>query len=206
MPIVKTTKINEKSAYAIWKITESVEELKVLTNTKNIQLPDISSANKIKQTEWMASRFLLVSLLEKIGYTYSGMYKDQYDKPHLKNLNVQISLSHSFPLVAAIIHLEKAVGIDIEKPRDKLRNIAHKFLSKEEQRICGDDLDLLCIHWCAKEALYKLYGKKKLTFKENLLVRMTGNELYGKIIVNDLSKEYKLQVQKILGSFLVLTK
>lgn len=210
MPIVKTAKINEKSTYAIWETTEDIDELRSLAKeTKNIELPDDNISNEAKKIEWMAGRLLLASLVKEAGHEYLGIYKDEYGKPHLQNLNHQISLSHSFPLVTAIIHQDKAVGIDVEQPKEKLRNIAHKFLSEEEQEKCGTNLELLCTFWCAKEALYKLYGKKKLIFKENLAVeyRLHGEEvrLFGKVIVNDTIKEYGMQVEKVSSSLLVFT-
>ena len=210
MPIVKTAKINEKSIYAIWKITENVEELRKLAqNTANVQLPDKNISNETKKMEWIAGRLLLASLVNEVGRNYAGIYKDEYGKPYLKGLNYQISLTHSFPLVAAIIHEGKAVGIDVEQPKEKLLNIAHKFLSEEEQEICGNDIELLCTFWCAKESIYKLYGKKRLIFKENLRVnyRVNGEEkcLSGKVILNDTTEEYKLQAEKINNSLLVFT-
>ncbi len=210
MPIVKTAKINEKSTYALWEITESVEELRVLVaNTANVQLPDGDITNETKQKEWMAGRLLLSSLVNEVGDDYQGIYKDQYGKPHLNQLKHQISLSHSLPLVAAIVHQDRAVGIDVEQPKEKLRKIATKFLSKNEQEVCGDDTELLCTYWCAKEALYKLYGRKKLIFKENLQVsyRVDGEDiqLFGKVIVDGTIEEYKLKVEKINNSLLVFT-
>ncbi len=210
MPILKTAKINEKSTYALWEITESVEELRALVaNTANVQLPDGDITNEAKQAEWMAGRLLLASLVNEMGDDYLGIYKDQYGKPYLNQLKHQISLSHSLPLVAAIVHQDRAVGIDVEQPKEKLRRIAYKFLTEQEQKACGDDLERLCIHWSVKEALYKLYGRKKLIFKENLLVnyQVDGEDiqLFGKVIVNDTTEEYKLQVEKVKDSLLVFT-
>lgn len=206
MPILKIAKINDKSTYAIWEITERVEELRVLVeNAANVQLPDRDIANQTKQSEWMAGRLLLTALAEDMGLVYLGIYKDDDGKPHLRNLDYHISLSHSSPLVAAIIHQDHAVGIDVEQPKEKLLRIASRFLSEEEQQVCGDHKDLLCIHWCAKEALYKLYGKKQLIFKENLLISMKGDALFGRIIVNGVTSEHKLQIEKVMNSFLVFT-
>jgi len=211
MPVVKTTKINEKSTYAIWEVTEGLEELKSLANQiPHLQLPDEDVSNEIKQIEWIAGRLLLAALTKDRGYEYLGIYKDEYGKPHLKGNECHISLSHSYPYVVAIIHEDKAVGIDVEQPKEKLLRIAHKFLSEEEQDRCGEDTSLLCTYWCAKEALYKLYGKKKLIFKENLVVDHLPNQgnnlLFGRVIVNGTTNEYQLQVEKISNSLIVFTK
>ena len=209
MPILKSAKINKKSTYAIWEITESVDQLiELVKNTPNVKLPDTDVTNKIKQAEWMAGRLLLSSLVEGLGEQYPGIYKDEFGKPHLKDIDLHISLSHSYPLVAAIIR-DSPVGIDVEQPKEKLRNIATRFLSEREQNECGGNVDLLCTFWCAKEALYKLYGKKKLIFKENLAVNYQEEDgvidLSGKVIVNGSSETYQLQVEKVKNSLLVFT-
>jgi len=209
MPILKIAKINEKSAYAIWEITEDVEKLRELVkNSANVQLPDADVTNEIKRAEWMAGRLLLSSLVKELGEQYPGIYKDEYGKPHLKEIDLHISLSHSYPLVAAIIH-DSPVGIDVEQPKEKLRTIATRFLAEDEQKVCADNIELLCTYWCAKEALYKLYGKKKLVFKENLAVNYQQKDgvvdLSGKVIVNGTTETYQLQVEKVKNSLLVHT-
>jgi phosphopantetheinyl transferase len=209
MPILKTAKINDKSVYAIWEITEDAEQLsRLVKSASNVQLPDTDITNDIKRAEWMAGRLLLSSLVNELGKPYSGIYKDEHGKPHLKGFDLHISLSHSYPLVAAIIH-HSPVGIDIEQPKEKLKRIATRFLTEVEQEICGDDLEILCAFWCAKEALYKLYGKKKLIFKENLAIDYKidngSKRLSGKVIVNGNTEEYQLRVEKVKNSLLVFT-
>ena len=209
MPILKTAKINNKSAYAVWEITESVDQLRDLVeSTPNVQLPDADVTNRVKQVEWMAGRLLLSSLVTELGGEYPGVYKDQYGKPHLKDSDLHISLSHSYPLVAAIVQ-DSPVGIDVEQPKQKLRRISARFLTENEKKVCGDNLELLCTYWCAKEALYKLYGKKKLIFKENLSVNYKEKEgiidLSGKVIVNDSSETYQLQLEKVKDSLMIFT-
>ena len=44
------------------------------------------------------------------------------------------------------------------------------FLSEQELENTGEDLEKICIYWCAKEALYKVYGKRGLHFASQLLV------------------------------------
>jgi 4'-phosphopantetheinyl transferase len=72
--------------------------------------------------------------------------------------------------VAAVINPSSAVGIDMEKMSDKLQRTARKFLSAPEFTHANNELPALCAYWCAKEAVYKQYGKKKISFKDDISI------------------------------------
>ena len=58
--------------------------------------------------------------------------------------------------------------------RDKILKIAHKFTPIEEYKtIANHDalISKLTIVWGGKESLYKIYGKKKLRFLENIYIK-----------------------------------
>lgn len=119
-----------------------------------------------------------------------------------------MSISHSFPYATAIIHAEKPVGIDIEQPRDKILRIAEKFLNPKERDFAGNDLELLSILWSAKEVLYKIHGRKKLTFKQHLFIQPFEKRIDGIIrcsIVFDKQRfqKYQLKFYKINGHYVV---
>jgi len=67
-----------------------------------------------------------------------------------------------------IFHYTEAVGIDLEKPRDKILKIAKKFLNGVEQAFSRLDVVKTTILWSVKESLYKLHGRKFVVFSENL--------------------------------------
>src|SRR5690606_36591656 len=93
---------------------------------------------------------------------------DENGKPYLNN-GLAFSISHS-GIYAAIIINKTGCGIDIEKISPKVERIKHKFLNDTDLELIDslDDypLKILTMYWCAKEALYKLYGNKKLIFKD----------------------------------------
>ena len=171
MPLVHSGKIDENSTLLLWKLTESETELrKALGNMYNYSdLEAISHPQKIR--EWLASRILLKMLAEQFGIFYEGTHKDEHGKAFLINNNSHISLTHTLDYVAAVIKLSSAVGIDMEKMSDKLRRTARKFLSDAEFEHANNELSVLCIYWCAKEAIYKQYGKKKISFKNDITVQ-----------------------------------
>ncbi|WP_272151283.1 4'-phosphopantetheinyl transferase family protein [Tenacibaculum aiptasiae] len=201
MPIHKTLTINDTSKVLIWKIEESFEDL-----SKDIELTQSSfeRVNNMK-SELHRRGFLSVrQLLKEVGYTDADLVYDEYGKPHLKDGNF-ISITHSFTFSGIIISSKKPVGIDIEKQRDKIVKIAHKFTPIEEYKsIANHDalVSKLTIVWGAKESLYKIYGKKKLLFLENIYIEdfsFDTNQTTGKILYEGVTSEYNIHFLETEG-------
>ncbi|MDT7831037.1 4'-phosphopantetheinyl transferase superfamily protein [Flavobacteriaceae bacterium S356] len=169
MALYKTITVNKNTKVLIWKIEESLEEL-----SSGISL-EIQSAERLEsmRSEIHQKGFLSIRhLLKNVGYTDADLFYDQYGKPHLHDGN-HISITHSFTFTAVIISQDSPVGIDIEKQRDKIVKIAHKFTPFEEYKtIANHDalVSKLTIVWGGKESLYKIYGKKKLLFLHHIYI------------------------------------
>jgi phosphopantetheinyl transferase len=132
--------------------------------------------------------------LEQNDLPYSGIHKDEFGKPFLRELTHHISLSHAYPYVAVQLDSNKSVGIDIEQPTEKLLRIAPRVLSMEELENAGSDIRKHCVYWCAKEALYKVYGKRGLHFADQLLVEPFILEETGDLKGTITVREEKLNV------------
>lgn len=139
-----------------------------LTPSERDDLAGIS--HPAQRVEWLACRSAVRQLAEMQGLVYEGLQKDGFGKPHLFGLPGSISLSHTGGWAAAVLHRSKPVGIDIEPIRDQFRRVVPRVLSTDEIAHANDDFGRLAVYWCAKEALYKLYGKRNLTFREHLHV------------------------------------
>lgn len=166
MALYKTITVNSNTKVLIWKIEEPFEQL-----YQNVKLTDIcekrvmNMKSDIHRRGFMSIRHLLA--LE--GYNDFDLYYDDQGKPHLNN-DKYISITHSFQY-AAIIISDEEVGIDIEKQRDKIIRIAHKFTPIEEYRTIANDDALvrkLTIVWCAKESLYKSFAEKGVSFLQHI--------------------------------------
>jgi len=192
MPLVKMEKTAKQSGWAIWFVTETDEELESLCVEECP--PEIMRFQK--KLEWMAGRVLIKTLVEQQGLVYQGLRKDEFGKPFLKEHSHQISLSHSFPYVAAQIDIQQAVGIDVEQPKQKLLKVAPRVMADYELADAGQDLLKHCVYWCAKEALYKTYGKRGLIFSNHLNVEpftlRNSGELKGRIEDNGVEKKVTL--------------
>jgi len=69
-------------------------------------------------------------------------------------------------------------------------------------------LEHLHVYWGAKEALYKAYGRKKLEFREHILIEpfaynLKKGKCKGIVIKGDFSATYSLSYQKIGNHMLV---
>jgi phosphopantetheinyl transferase len=123
-----------------------------------------------QRVEWLACRVAVRQLVEAAGWTYAGLQKDEYGKPHLVGSAWHISISQTGGLAAAVLHRTRPVGIDIEPMRDKFTRVVPRILSETEIHHAAGNAARLAVYWCAKESLYKLYGKRQLTFRQHLLI------------------------------------
>lgn len=200
MPLIKIDSIRKDRKVAVWKITESITSLRQRLSLDDFDQGLLDSfRSETKKLEWLTARILLKEVLARESLPYFGLTKDETGKPFLRNYSKEISISHSYPHVAAMMDNTMGVGIDIEQPKDKLRVIKHKFLSDSELSFVGDNVEKLCISWSAKEALYKIYGRKRLIFKENLELLPfdleSSGTITGNIIANGSIKSHKLHYE-----------
>ena len=169
MPLFKTLTVSKTTKVIIWKIEETIEELQ-----KNISLSDYSQKRiDAMKSELHQKGFLSIRhLLKEFNIQDTDLHYDEFGKPHLKDGRF-ISMTHSFNFTAVIVSEDKKVGVDIEKQRDKILKIAHKFTPIEEYKTIANVAALiskLTIVWGAKESLYKIYGKKKLLFLHHIYI------------------------------------
>ena len=193
MPVCKVEPIGKQYSWALWRIEETVEQLwQELNPTAEAQFEYQHIHHHEKKLEWLASRLVIKHLVEQLGETFFGMYKDAYGKPHLQNLPFHISIAHCFPLAVGAIHKSHSIGIDIELPRKKLLRIRDRFLNHGEVANAGADLAALCKFWTSKEVLYKIYGRKKLIFREHMEVSMGDDSFRGAINYEGLRQEFDI--------------
>lgn len=192
MPLLLDKRIDEDSAYAVWNIQETFLELPYLSPE-----PFPAELHPVRQAEWIVGRVLVKSLCEKFGLTYEGISKYDNGKPYLNGHHVNISISHSFPIAAAMIHTKKPCGIDMERPREQLEDVKMKFLHESEMSY-QHDLQSLCSIWCAKEVIYKIFGRKFLSLKDEIKVSIDSDHLMtGHILKQGYEERYQIQYGQV---------
>jgi len=207
MPIFNIHDVLKTGKVGIWHITESLDEL---LKMKPISEEDMSVLHSFsyehRKKEWLVSRILTEKLSSEkdIRIIY-----DEHNKPFLlrrspfgKNSKFHISISHSHNLLAVILD-EQETGIDIERIKEKILRIKEKFMSDSELESLHNEnpAEQLTVYWCAKESLYKLYGKKELAFKENMMVEpfqySEKGIIKGWIKKSDKEKSFELQYERL---------
>lgn len=127
---------------------------------------------KVREKERKAVRELVAAMLNSDD-SFGGQTKADYveigheesGKPLLDGWH--ISISHTKGYAAVLLSKNHEVGIDIEYVSERVKRIADRFLRPDEQ--AENTTDLL-LHWCAKEAIYKLYSELDLTFQQMKIV------------------------------------
>jgi 4'-phosphopantetheinyl transferase len=171
MPLYKTITVNSATKVLIWKIEESFDTL-----LKNIELTakNTGRLNSMKSILHQKGFLSIRHLLALEGFTDYDLYYDTNGKPHLKD-GLHISITHSF-IFSAIILSDIKVGIDVEKKRDKILRIAHKFTSVKnfDKLSLTSKIRKLTAIWCAKESLYKSFNRVGLSFLNHIHVEEFG--------------------------------
>lgn len=168
MPLYKTLTPNSQTTVKIWKITESYDDLfrPISLRSQNLERV-LGMKSELHQRGFLSVRHLL----SEFGYIDTDLFYDENGKPHLKD-GKYISITHSFNFSAVAVS-DDFIGIDIEKQREKIGRIAHKFMDYEAQYLNSEDSEYvrkLTIIWCIKESLYKLFATPGLSFLKHTLV------------------------------------
>lgn len=169
MAIAYRQQVDEDTSLALWKIEEDADEL-----YHQLQLDDEEKAylqllsNGKRNLHWLGTRVLLRKMVNTDDFIDCRI--DTHGKPYLFNQPYHISLSHSFDYAAVMISKSRPVGIDIELIKEKVERIAHKFMKPAELDFIDEANKVahLYICWCAKEAVYKCYGRKEVSFVDNI--------------------------------------
>lgn len=135
----------------------------------------------LKRLEHLAGRYLLHLLIPELSVQRIIIAAE--GKPYIENSNTYFSISHSFPYIAVAISIHDSIGIDIQCKTNKILRLKDKFLSDKEQAICMEDIGLTTFAWCAKEAVFKKFGKGAIDFKSHMpiahILPVEDNFLHG---------------------------
>jgi phosphopantetheine--protein transferase-like protein len=194
--------IDPQTSFALWKIDEQADELIAQLQLKDHEKTYLDSLiNGKRNLHWLSTRVLLRKMLNTSSYIDCRV--DEHGKPYLVNFPHFISLSHSFDYAAVMISRTKPVGIDIELIKDKIERIAHKFMNADELSFMdpGHQTEHMYISWCAKEAIYKLQGKKNVSFLNNIRLNPFEYQHEGsfdaRLELEDNTKHFQVHYQQL---------
>ena len=152
--------------WMIWEITEDLSFFQSFPENWTTNKDHEIASQKILESS--AARFCLWSLCQQISKGPWDFKKDDRNRPYLDQSDYHISLSHSFPFVAAVISHKKIVGIDLERFGRNVEKIGPRFLSSEEWNLWQDSHSDLTKAWTCKEAIYKAMGVPGLAFQQDI--------------------------------------
>ncbi len=168
--------------WMIWEITEDLSFFQTFPeNWTTNKDQEIVSQKKLESS---AARFCLWNVCQQISEGPWDLRKDERNRPYFDQSDYHISLSHSFPFVAAIISHKKSVGIDLERFGRQVEKIGPRFLSAEEWNRWQDSHSDLTKAWTCKEAIYKAMGVPGLAFQQDIQLPSFANNPF-KIHVRD---------------------
>jgi len=201
--------LNRETVIGVWKIEEELSTL--------LEMVDMSPEDKkryeifrstSRKMEFLSVRALLA---EMMGRDARIVY-NKNNKPFIKDGSHFISITHSNKLTAILMSRDERVGIDLEYMRVNINAFASKFLNKREKitRRWADRTYHLYIHWCAKEAIYKICDKEGINIVNDISiepfeVRESG-EIKGSVKNERINDQFTLFYSKYDNYTIVWTK
>jgi 4'-phosphopantetheinyl transferase len=180
MGVILKNYIDENTILGIWEIKEDYNELLRRVNLDEDDTNTLDSyKHEKRKIEWLSVR----ALMNQITGQESKIVYDKSRKPFLVSGNFHISISHSNNLTSVLASQTKRVGIDLEFMSHRIKDLGFKFINDEEQITDDPDKEKyhLYVHWCAKEALYKICDKQDINFKDNLVIKPFNLQDRGQI-------------------------
>jgi hypothetical protein len=201
--------LNESTILGVWKIEEDIDTL------LNLVVLDQADKKKYKvfastsrKLEFLSVRALLAELLG----TDARIVYNRSNKPFLKDGSRFISISHSNKLTAIILSRDEKVGIDLEYMSGNITSIAFKFVNRKEKITKEPEKRKyhLYLHWCAKEALYKICDKEGINFRKNITIEpfevKDSGEIMGRVLTNKINETFDLFYTRYDNYSIVWTK
>ena len=94
-----------------------------------------------------------------------------------------ISVAHGGESVAVAI-ADRPVGVDIESLGRDFDRVAPRYMTSEELSLSSNE-HWACYAWCAKEAMYKLYGRRGVELRGDIRLESFDSEsmvIYGSMV------------------------
>lgn len=154
-------------------IVEAVPPVYLCCDTL-ITASDVASASRFqndkRRREHLAWRRVVRNELGRgVAIDYNEVGAPTVDIP-----NTHISVAHGGERVAVAIADER-VGVDIENLDRNYERVKSRFMSPTEEAL-SDMEEWPAMVWTAKEAIYKLYGKREVDLTEDIHITALNTE------------------------------
>ncbi|WAC12893.1 4'-phosphopantetheinyl transferase family protein [Dyadobacter pollutisoli] len=159
--------VSPDAVLGLWHISEPWQELKTMLDLPAQELAPLKEkkTDRRKQ-EWLACR----ALLQQMTGSQPIINYDINRKPHIKNTDQQISMSHSGEYACVYLHKTRPVGVDIQQMKPSISKGCDYFLNEDEKRwVTIENNVQLHLIWSAKESAFKYAGDMDMDLKKHII-------------------------------------
>jgi 4'-phosphopantetheinyl transferase len=205
MPIHFQKKYSEDLFLIVWEIQEPFDKLLEMCHLSEFESQSLAEIEvPHKKIQFLVKHLVLYVLSKQANIQNSNLHKDENGKPFFSHDTAHISLSHTADFLGIALHRNLPIGLDLERPREQLMRIIPRICRPVEVALVNGNLHIATILWSIKEALYKLYGKRGVDFRTNLLISKNEEKYLGQIKMPDQNSEHEIIIERILDTYLVL--
>lgn len=163
MALISIEDVAPGVSMGLWRIEETAEELAGLDDAlREVYDATADYGSESRRREKLAVYALLFRMT---GNHALRIDHESRRKPVVAGWH--ISISHTRGFAAVMLSRTAYVGIDVEYRSDRVSRIVSKFIRPDES---APDVVSQLIHWCAKEAVYKLFSDEDLQYFEMRLL------------------------------------
>lgn len=139
----------------------------------NISAEDVASASRFQNERRRAEHLAWRRIVRReLGRNVSISY-NEVGAPVVDTPNTYISVAHGAGCVVVAIS-DSRIGVDVESQERDFTKAASRYMSDEEMALSVEQSWPVKV-WTAKEALYKLYGKRGIELKTDLRITAYDN-------------------------------
>jgi len=181
MPLVTYYSDTHNTQVFLWHIVEDYQYFSSKLSLSQTLTQELEQMIPKRRLEWILPRYMLTVIAGTNPPVYQ---KDKHGKPHLKDSTTSISISHSGQYLA-LIKSDVSCGIDVQKLTKSIHSIRHKFTDDKELELFTSRKVPTPLHiiWSSKEAIFKCYGRRKVSIKSDIAITAVKNnrELKGSL-------------------------
>ena len=201
--------LNEYTLLGVWKIEE---EIKTLLSMVELS-PEDKKKYRVFRSDSRKQEFLSVRALlsELLGPERTIVY-NKNNKPFLKDGSHFIIITHSNKLTSIMLSTRERIGIDLEYMSANISPLSFKFINRDERITRKNELKKyhLYLHWCAKEALFKICDKEGINIKNDITIfpftPSDSGDIKGRVKSEQIDEEFDLQYSRYDNYAIVWTK
>jgi phosphopantetheinyl transferase (holo-ACP synthase) len=196
MPLVEDVEVGN-NRLGLWKIdgSETVFETR---------FPEVAASLSVRHPRTQLQRYASRLLIHEMLGELPEVWKDEHGKPHLKDVELEISISHTEGYAAVLLGKGK-LGVDVQHFKPNVMKVRDRFLDENELQM-AQDIETTTLFWAAKEAVYKYNALPGLDFRDPITIHSIESEtLSSSFIFEGTETKLELRWRRLENAMLVWT-